>query len=222
ATVAARQSAENEMRARASALDATQKFISRLTGFLDDGTVRATGAQKFLDDAQVALQEAAANTSKHPPEVARIEISLLLAVSDVKDALGDSDGASKLAETAELISNSFVKNNPDDPKFKHLLYASKFRVGDQFGKTLNNKVSKERAFNAYRGALDVARKLAASEPGNKDYQHEVAVALDKVGDIYQYRQDWKVALDHYNEGLEIARAIGDVYPVDEATQLGRI
>jgi tetratricopeptide (TPR) repeat protein len=217
----AKKAQSEALRATENALQATQKSISRLTGFLDDGTLRAKGAQKFLEDAQVALQEAA-QPSDHSPEIAKIEISLLLAVSDVKDALGDSNGASKLAETAEVISNSYVKSNLGDPKFKRLLYASKFRVGDQFGKTLNDKVSEERAFSEYSGALDIARKLAAGEPGNKDYQHDVVVALDKVGDIYQYRKDWKVALDHYNEGLKIARAIGDAYPVDEATQLSRV
>lgn len=208
------------LRATENALQATQKSISRLSGFLDDGTIRATGAQKFLDDAQKALQEAA-TTSDRPPEIAKIQISLLLAVSDVKDALGDSGEAAKFAETAELISNAFVKSYPSDPQFKHLLYASKFRIGDQFDKHLD-KLSRENAFKAYSGALEIARSQAASNPTDKSSQHDVIIGLQKVGDVYLERGELKEALDLNKEGLQIARSITDAFPVDEATQLSRI
>jgi len=214
------QATERALRASENALQATQKSISRLTGFLDDGTLRAKGAGQFLDDAQKTLQEAA-TTSDRPPEIAKIQISLLLAVSDVKDALGDGDAASSLAATAETISNTFVKNYPGDPAFKHLLYASKFRIGDQFDKR-PGKANQDNALKAYSGALDIARALAASDLANKSYQHDVIVALQKVGDVRQERDEWTEALALNDEGLKIARSIADAYPVDEATQLSRI
>jgi tetratricopeptide (TPR) repeat protein len=203
-----------------NAMRATQTMISRLTGFLDDGTLRATGAAKFLDDAQNTLQEAA-TTNDRPPEVAKIQISLLLAASDVKDALGDAGGALSLAATAELLSDTFAKNYPADPTFKHLLYSSKFRLGDQFDKH-SDKANREKALKAYSDALDIAREQAKSNTTDKSYQHDVIFALQKVGDIRQEDGKWQEALDLCYEGLGIARTIGDAYPVDEATQLGRI
>ena len=214
------QATNRALQASENALQATQKSISRLTGFLDDGTLRAKGAGQFLEDAQKSLQEAA-TTSDRPPEIAKIQISLLLAVSDVKDALGDYDAASGLAATAETISNAFVKNYPGDPAFKHLLYASKFRIGDQFDKR-RGKTNQDNALKAYSDALEIARAMATSDPANKSYQHDVIVALQKVGDVRQEREEWKEALDLNNEGLEIARSMADAYPVDEATQLSRI
>lgn len=208
---------ESAQRVTKNALEATQKTVSRLAGFLDDGTVRARGVQKFLEDAQVALQEAS-KTSGSSPEIARIEISLLLSISDANNALGDSRLAKQLAQTAETISNGFVKLYPDDLKFRRLLYASKYRIGDQF----DGARDEDQAYDYYSSALDLARSLVAAQPGNKDAQHDLVVALDKVGDVYQSRKDWKQALDHYNEGLQIARSISANYPVDEATQLGRI
>jgi hypothetical protein len=63
-----------------------------LAVLVDDGTVRAVGAQKFLEDAKVTLDQLS-QADNHSPELSEIEISLLLAVSDVKDALGDYKGA---------------------------------------------------------------------------------------------------------------------------------
>jgi hypothetical protein len=215
------QASRKALQATQNALQATQKSIARLSGFLDGGTVRAKGAQKFLEDAQAALDEAA-QTSEHSPEIAEIEISLLLAVSDVKDALGDYEEAARLAKRAEQLSNDFVRNYPDRRRFRHLLYASRFRVGDQLAKKIGNKTNEENALGEYEGALDAANKLAASEPGNTSYRQDVIVALNKVGDIYQHRHQWQEALDRYNEGLQMARSIADVSPVDEATEMSRI
>jgi tetratricopeptide (TPR) repeat protein len=216
------------LRASENALQATQKSIGRLTGFIDDGTIRAEGAQQFLDDAQQTLEEAqrtleegAASGDRPPPEIAKTQIALLLAVSDVKDALGKSDAAADLARRAEAISNSFVKTYPADLQFKHLLYASKFRIGDQLDNN-GDKASQENAFQAYRAALEIARSFSAADPANKSYQHDLIVGLQKVGDIHLERGEWKQALDLYTEGLRIARSITDVVPVDEATQLDRI
>jgi tetratricopeptide (TPR) repeat protein len=214
------QASARALRASENAIQATQKSISRLTGFLDNGTLRAAGAGQFLEDAQKTLQEAA-TTSYRPPEIAKIQISLLLAASDVKDALGDGDGALNLAATAELISSTFVKNYPDDPSFEHLLYSSKFRLGDQFDKHAG-KENQDKALKAYSEALEIARVQAASDPANKSYQHDVIFALQKVGDVRLEQGKWQQALDLGYEGLRIARTIGDAYPVDEATQLGRI
>ena len=99
---------------RQEALQATETSIGRLAGFLNDGTVRAVGAEKFLEDAKVTLDQLAA-IDNHSPDLSKIEISLLLAVSDVKDALGDYKArfrpryqrGSTLAEFRQKISQHF-------------------------------------------------------------------------------------------------------------------
>ncbi|WP_425906690.1 tetratricopeptide repeat protein [Nitrobacter sp. TKz-YC02] len=216
------QSAQKEANLRREeSLQATQTSIGRLAGFLNDGTVRAVGAEKFLADAKLTLDQLL-KANDHSPEIAKIEISLLLAVSDVKDALGDSKSAFDLATDAKALSQNFTKRFPDDPKFKHLLYASKFRVGDQLAKTPKNEENAGKAQQEYLDAVDLARQLAASEPGNMDRQHELIVALNKVGDMHQFRNDWLGALKHYNEGLRIAQTIAAAFPGDTATEKNRI
>ena len=205
---------------RREALQATNTSIGRLAGFLNDGTVRAGGAEKFLEDAKVTLDQLAA-IDNHSPDLSKIEISLLLAVSDVKDALGDYKRAFDLATNAETLSLKFAKKYPDVSEFKHLHYESKFRVGDQLART-PNKENIEKAEHEYRDAVNLAKQLATSEPDNVKRQQQLIFALNKVGDMRQHRSDWPGALEQYNEGLRIARSIAVTYPSAVATQKNRI
>jgi tetratricopeptide (TPR) repeat protein len=205
---------------RREVLKATQTSISRLAGFLDDGTLRASGAQKFLDDAKVTLDQAGAE--HRSPEISEIEIGLLLAVSDVKEALGEYKAAFDFAQKAERLAQLFVDRFPGSGKFKHLLYASKFRVGDQFAKDFRNQESMQKAEAEYLAAIDIAKDLSSRNPENLTYQRELAVVLNKVGDIHKSRKDWQGALERYQAGLQIAQAIVAKFPGDIATQKTRI
>ena len=218
--VAANQAqAEADARRRES-LRATQTSIGRLAGFLNDGTLRAAGAQKFLEDAKVTLDRAGAE--HRLPEISAIEIGLLLAVSDVKDALGDNEAAVDLAQNAERLSRRFVEQYPGNEKFKHLLYASKFRLGDQFGANTHNEESTRKAEAEYLAALDIAKELASNHPQDPALQYDLAFILNKVGDIKQSRKDWQGAIELYQSGLKIAEAIVGTYPTGVATQKNRI
>jgi tetratricopeptide (TPR) repeat protein len=225
AAVKAQAAAEHAQREadtqRRDALKATQTSISRLAGFLNDGTLRAAGAEKFLEDAKVTLDQLS-KAGDHSPDIQEIEISLLLAVSDVKDSLGDYPSASKLAEDAEKFSQGMVGKFPDDSKFKHLLYASKFRVGDQLAKSIRDETKAAKAEEKYLAAVGIAKQLASSYPENMQHQHDVTFVLNKVADIYKSRRDWQGALERYQAGLEIALSIAEKYPEDTATQKNRI
>ena len=157
----------------------------------------------------------------HSPDLSKIEISLLLGVSDVKDALGDYKQAFDLATNAETLSLKSVKKYPDISEFKQLHYESKFRVGDQLARTPNEE-NIEKAEHEYRDAVDLAKQLATSEPDNMKRQQQLIFALNKVGDMRQARRDWPGALEQYNEGLRIARSIAVTYPSAVATQKNRI
>jgi tetratricopeptide (TPR) repeat protein len=198
-----------------------QISIGRLAGFLNDGTLRAAVAEKFLADAKSALDQIS-KANDHPPDIAAIEISLLLAVSDVKDALADYKSAFDLANKAEELSHNFLHRYPNSLKFMHLLYASKFRVGDQLAKTSNDKDNAAKAEQEYREAGDLAKQQASSEHDNMEHQDELIFILNKLGDMNQMRHDWQRALDQYNEGLRIALLIAGSYPRDVATEKNRI
>jgi tetratricopeptide (TPR) repeat protein len=207
---------------RITALTAIKTSIERLKGFLDDGTLRAAGAQLFLKDADETLQSSKTGQSA---EMSGIEISLLLAVSEVKGNLGDDRVADELAAKAETLSEYIVKKYPNQPSLKHKLYASKFRVADQLAKNLEDNAAK--AEEKYRAAFTIAQQLAASEPGNTEFQRDIASSGNKIGDIEQYRRNWQAAMDQYGAGLKIHEAVNEKFPSpaarrEIATQKARI
>jgi tetratricopeptide (TPR) repeat protein len=204
---------------RKDALEAIQNIVGKLAEFLNDGTIRAVGVEQFLDNAQETLDHLA-REGEHTPEISSIEIQLILDVSDVKDALGDHDSAAKLADKGEQYAQHMVERYPDDPKFKHHVYASKFRIGDQLAKNIRDNADK--AFGEYSAALDVALLLTSADPANLDRQRDVAFVRNKLGDIHKYKAEWPAALEQYQSGLKIAQAIADKYPGDAATQMNRI
>jgi len=205
-------------KSREEGLQATYTFLGRLPGLLNDGSIKVVAAEIFIND----LSRQFSKVHDRSPDLAKIEISLLHAVSDVKDALGDYKSASDLVTKAEALSEDFLKRYPDSPEFKELLYASKFRVGDQLTRTSLNKDNVEKAEHEYREAADLAKQLALSEPNNPQRQRDLIFILNKFGDLAQARQDWRGALEKYEEGMRIAQSIADAHPVDLAIEKSRI
>jgi tetratricopeptide (TPR) repeat protein len=220
-SVQAQKSAERAQadadRRRVTALTATKTSIRRLGGYLNDGTLSAAGAKQFLADARDALEDMA-STDGHSQDISEVEMSLLLTVSDVDLAVGNYDDALKLAERVENISQNLLTKNPGDLTIGNLLFASKFRIGDE----LTRRTDNEGAEKKYREALDVALRLASIDPANMARQHWVAFIRNKIGDLLAYQKNWQAALNEYETGLQIAQAISEKYPSDTATQKNRI
>jgi tetratricopeptide (TPR) repeat protein len=206
---------------RSDALKTIQHSTERLAGFLNDGTIRAVGAEKFLEDARVALDNLAAARASSE-ELSEIRISLMLAISDVKDALGEGEDARKLAEDTEKLAIEAVEKYPKSAAFKHALHASQFRIGDQLAKKWRDSEKAKNAEQKYLEAVKLANQLVAAKPDNPEYKQELTVVLNKVGDMQQFRSDWQAALDRYSEGLRIAQSIAGTHPIAVATQRNRI
>ncbi len=64
------------------------------------------------------------------------------------------------------------------------------------------------ALKAYEESLEIARRLAAADPGNAGWARDVSVSLSKVGDVRVAEGDRAGALKAYEESLEIRQAPG--------------
>jgi tetratricopeptide (TPR) repeat protein len=215
------QSAERAQKeaeaSRASALNATMTSISRLGGFLNDGTLSAKNAGRLLGDAKVTLDDLA-KTDKQSLEISKIETLLLLTFSDVHVTLGEHDLALQRAERAVAISERLLKRYPDNSALKRNIYASRFRIGDEKARTGDY----QKAETQYSVALEIARELVSNDPLNVHRQRNVAFVLNKIADLHKSRRDWQTAMDQYTEGLRIAQAVAERFPSDIATQNTRI
>lgn len=204
-------------RRRATALKSTKTSIERLVGFLNDGTLSAEGTKQFLADAHDTLEDIA-STGGHSPDIAEVEMSLLLTVSDVNIAVADYENVLKLIRGVHTNVQQLVRRYPDNLTFKHLLFASEFRIGDELARRGNN----EEAEKEYRSAFKIALQLASNEPARMDRQHEVVFIRNKIGDLFKFKKRWQAAMDEYQAGLQIAQTIAEKYPRDIATQKNRI
>ena len=59
------------------------------------------------------------------------------------------------------------------------------------------------ALKAYQNGLNIAEKLAAQDPSNSEWQHDLSVSFERIGDVQSARGNLEVALKAYQDGLEI-------------------
>ena len=68
------------------------------------------------------------------------------------------------------------------------------------------------ALKAYEESLEIARRLAAADPGNAGWARDVSVSLNNVGDVRVAEGDRAGALKAYEESLDIARRLAPPIP----------
>ena len=143
---------------------------------------------------------------------------LLLNFSDVRDALGDHNGALNYAERALAMASELLKQYPDNQGVMRSVYAARFRIGDQLAWARNNG----EAARQYGLAFEFAEKRLKLKPDEPQRQRDLAFILNKLADLDTVKRDWQTAMDRYTAGLKIAEAVADKYPIDVATQKSRI
>ena len=58
----------------------------------------------------------------------------------------------------------------------------------------------------------IARRLAASDPGNTEWQRDIAIGLERLGGLKLSSGDTAGALAAYDEGLAIRRRLSKIDP----------
>lgn len=64
-----------------------------------------------------------------------------------------------------------------------------------------------KALESFTAALEIARKLAAADPGNAAGQRDLSVSHDKIGDVHRAQGDLTKALESFTAGLEIRKKL---------------
>jgi tetratricopeptide (TPR) repeat protein len=118
---------------------------------------------------------------------------LLLNISDVREAFGEHDEALKRAKQAEGIAQQLLAKNPDNPKFKDLVYDSAIRVGESAIRV-----------GEYRKAIELDPRLAAPNSNLglalRD-QHKTDEAIAEYRKVIE--RDPRDAAPHFNLGSEL-------------------
>ena len=65
----------------------------------------------------------------------------------------------------------------------------------------------EAALKAYQDSLAIREKLAAQDPSNTEWQRDLSVSFNKIGDVQRARGNLDAALEAYGDGLAIAEKL---------------
>ena len=68
------------------------------------------------------------------------------------------------------------------------------------------------ALAAFRESLQLARRLAESDPSNTDWQRDLSVSQNKVGDVMGSQGDLSGALAAYQDGLQLSERLAESDP----------
>ncbi|MBS0179742.1 MAG: hypothetical protein JSR20_13380, partial [Nitrospira sp.] len=63
------------------------------------------------------------------------------------------------------------------------------------------------AAQAYRDGLTIAKSLAASDPGNTDWQRDLSVSHDRLGDVARAQGQLNQAAQAYRDSLGIRKSL---------------
>lgn len=87
---------------------------------------------------------------------------------------------------------------------------------------LADEDKREEALEAYRKGLATFEKLAAADHGNTQWQHEVSISLDKIGDVLADQGKREKALDAYRKSLAIREKLVSAEPGNAGWQINLV
>src|SRR4029453_16397794 len=77
------------------------------------------------------------------------------------------------------------------------------RRGDLFF----NRGNLESALTSYQIALAILERLAARDPANTEWQRDLSISYNKIGDVQRAQRDQQAALSSYQQSLQIAEKL---------------
>ena len=63
------------------------------------------------------------------------------------------------------------------------------------------------ALKSYQTGMDIRRKLVERDPGNADWQRDLSISHNKIGEVQRAQGDLGGALKNYQADMEIARKL---------------
>ena len=142
---------------------------------------------------------------------------------DFHDAIQNLPGATParrlVVDKALQYLNSLAQETAGDQALERELAEAYLRVGDVEGGTgMPNLGDKPGALLSYERALAIAERAARRDPQSLEWQHYLARAHFRVGDILAPRNDLAEAVPHYREALRMFQAIAPRMGQDLAAQ----
>ncbi|MGA9994093.1 MAG: tetratricopeptide repeat protein [Pyrinomonadaceae bacterium] len=154
--------------------------------------------------ARVARQERA-KAERRFKDVRNLTNSFLF---DFHDSIADLNGATKAREMvvkkAQEYLDSLAQEAGDDRELLRELSTAYLKLGDVQGRPGFSRTGDTgAALQSYEKSLAIRRHLAVLEPGNTEYQLDLAITLSRFGPIFQVLGKPDAAVEKMREATEI-------------------
>lgn len=173
-------------------------------------------AEQALQHFRRSLQIREDLAAAHPdsPQAQRDVAVVSNRLGDVLCERGDAEQALQHYQRGLEISERLAAASPESALAQRDLAVSLDRLGD-FLSERGQPGDAEQALCHYQRCLEISKRLATANPDSAQYQRDVAVGLNKIGDIFRQRglpDDLEQALQHYQQSLEIRERLVTANP----------
>jgi tetratricopeptide (TPR) repeat protein len=165
---------------------------------------------ELLKDSEQKL-ETFAQKGGDSPELRYCKAQTLIHLADGYRTWGDTEQSLSRAKEAIAVLERLVDSWPSELAWKHELLKAYRKVGDG----LDEQGSVTDALNWYRKSLDLGLGLtaaAAAEPKTAEWQHDLSIAYNKIGDVLTKLGNSTDALSNYQNSLAIRQRLAEADP----------
>jgi hypothetical protein len=200
------------------AVTSAENFSRATLNSFNLGRVTTEGALELHKAATETYM--GASELKQTSETQSLRTTWLITAADLNDALGQKRSARAALEEAASNARKYLTQEPDDRRWRELLYGSLFRLGDfNLDESFPNRDPKllDLASAQYEESQFIAQQLLLSDITGPSAdigldalakrRFDLAFATNKVGEARQVRGDIEGALGKYHEALELATMI---------------
>jgi serine/threonine protein kinase len=156
------------------------------------------------EQARIARQERE-RAERRFKDVRQLASSFLFDFHDAIATLPGSTAAREMVvKTAQQYLDSLTLEAGTDHELLLELSTAYLRLADVQGRPSASRTGDtDGALKNYEQALALRRRLVALEPSNVEFAHSLAIALVRMGPIFEVRGDPRSAIDRTREGLAI-------------------
>jgi tetratricopeptide (TPR) repeat protein len=168
--------------------------------------------QHFLRSLQIREDLAAANPDS--PQTQRDVAVVSNGLGDVLSERGNAEQALLHYQRGLEISERLAAASPDSALAQRDFAVSLDRFGD-FLRDRGLPGDTVQALQHYQRFLEISKRLATANPESAQAQRDVAVSLNKLGDLLSQRGlpgDAELAVRHYQQSLEIRERLATANP----------
>jgi tetratricopeptide (TPR) repeat protein len=170
-------------------------------------------ANRARQDAETARQEAVAERDRAERNFAVAKEAADDVVFRLAQGLRNvegmrADAIRRILETAQTLMDKLARTAPDDLELQH----SRLAMFAEFGDTYWLLGDLEQALKAYRHALAIAERHAATDRNNAVWQRALSISYNRIGDVLRIQGKFDDALKAYRDGLAIAERLAAANP----------